>query len=122
MQGNADFSRGPIEDFNRVSVYYCDGSLRQGSREDPVSIGGKNFWFRGENNTLATLNFMFENLDFANQRETIIAGTSSGGISAACWANILKEKLHKINPYTKVKLIVDGGLFVDSGNYKTGVH
>ena len=38
---------------------------------------------------------------------------------AIIYVNYIKERLHKINPYTKVKLIIDGGLFMDAQEYQT---
>ena len=49
----------------------------------------------------------------------MIYGLSSGGMPAIMYANYIKEELYKINPFTKVKIVIDGGLFVDSTEYLT---
>ena len=45
--------RNPFHDWNRVFFPYCDGSLHQGSRLQPMKHNNKDLYFRGTNITLA---------------------------------------------------------------------
>ena len=47
--------------WTKVFVPYCDGSLHQGSKIQPISYKGKNLFFRGANNTLAQFNYLHTN-------------------------------------------------------------
>lgn len=94
---------------------------------DPLILGGKKYWLRGQNNTLAAINYAFKNFDFANSKQTLLMGGSSGGVTVSIWMDFIRDRIKEINPYTDVRGIISAGLFMDYPNingeriYKEGI-
>ncbi|KRX06233.1 hypothetical protein PPERSA_06115 [Pseudocohnilembus persalinus] len=106
--------RSPLlNEYNMLFMYYCDGSLFQGSSEEPYQYQNKDLWFRGENNTIAYIQHAIKYLGLAESRQIVIYGTSSGGTAVTLWANYIWDEVKKINPYVDIRVIADAGMFMD---------
>ena len=99
--------------WNKVRMLPLDGANYQGSLEEPLVYNETNLWFRGFNNTMATLEYMRKNHNLFNASEIILSGGSAGGIAAMVWSNYLKDYFPK---NIKISLVLDGALFMDSYN------
>jgi hypothetical protein len=67
--------------WNRVFVIYCDGSGHQGYIPDPVNLNGKSLFFRGHNNTMASLNWTLSK-HYPGMMDTfMLYGFSAGGLA-----------------------------------------
>ncbi|KRX00968.1 hypothetical protein PPERSA_09574 [Pseudocohnilembus persalinus] len=108
-----------LKDYNMLYMYSCDGSLLQGTQENPINISGQDIWLRGQNNTLSYIQHAINYLDMADSRQIIIYGNQNGAAAAVPWANYIQEVVNSINPYLEVKLIIDGGFTVDHLAYNS---
>jgi hypothetical protein len=54
LSGNPD-KNPKFWDWNRIFVKYCDGTGHQGYAKNPVNYNGTDIYFRGYNNTVATI-------------------------------------------------------------------
>jgi len=71
--------------WHRFDFPYCDGSGHQGQVSDPISIKGKNLYFRGHANILNGLKFVFEKIKFQDINTIVITGCSAGGLATFYW-------------------------------------
>lgn len=103
--------------WNIFHLLYCDGTNEQGYLEEPLYYNNTPLWFRGYNNTIAAFEFARQNMSAFDAAEVILAGTSSGGISAMIWASYLRDYFPK---NVRMRGISDGGLFQDIYNKVAG--
>ena len=102
-----------FSNWNKVFLSYCDGTLFQGYREEPMEFNGSQLYFRGYNNTITAFNFLKEKMGLFDAEEVILNGASSGGQAVLVWMNYIRNFL----PFwIKLKGISDGGLFIDIVN------
>ena len=99
--------------WNKIYLLYCDGTIFQGFREDPINYNGTDLWFRGYNNTFAVFEHVRKHWGLFEAEEIIITGISSGGQAVMLWMPFLKNYLPE-----RIKLsgISDAGLFLDALN------
>lgn len=108
-----------FSNWNKVYLPYCDGTLSQGYREDPININGSELWLRGYNNTISTFRYLIDNMDLFESEEIILAGVSSGGQSLLFWLPYFK----KISPsHIIFRAISDAGLFLDVINVNSNCY
>jgi len=106
-----------FSDWFKIRMLPLDGANYQGSLEEPVVWNGTEMWFRGFNNTMATIDYMQNHYDLFNATEIVLSGGSAGGIAAMIWASYLKDIFPS---HIKITLMIDGGLFLDA--YSPGSH
>ena len=99
--------------WNKVRLLPLDGANYQGSLEEPLVYNETNLWFRGFNNTMATLEYLKNKYSLFNASEIILSGGSAGAMAAMIWSNYLKNYFPK---NIKISLMIDGGLFLDIYN------
>jgi hypothetical protein len=75
-----------------VFVPYCDGSVHQGSKLEPITYKEKQIYFRGSNNTIALFNFLSEKFKFFDATQIILSGMSAGGLASIIWGNYVYER------------------------------
>jgi hypothetical protein len=80
-------SSNPFKEWTRVYVPYCDGSIHQGSKQEPIEYNGKKLYFRGSDNTLALFKVLGEKFNFFSADNIILTGTSAGGMACLMWSN-----------------------------------
>lgn len=97
--------------WNKVELISCDGVNHQGSIEEPVYFNNTYLYFRGMNNTLATLEFLRENHGLFEAKDIILGGGSMGAIAAFIWTAYLQDYFPRS---IRLSGILDAGLFVDS--------
>jgi hypothetical protein len=97
---------------------YCDGAGHQGSRSEPILYKGAQLYFRGQNNTKATLEEINEKYGIFNGNVThlVLSGESAGALAAYHWTNYVQGKVKNT---TKFWSIPDSGIFMDVINFKT---
>ena len=102
--------------WNKIYMLYCDGTLYQGFREEPINYNGTDLWFRGYNNTFATFEHVRKHFGLFEAEEIIMSGASSGAHASLLWMPFLKKYLP-----ARIKLsgISDAGLFLDTLNLNT---
>lgn len=105
--------------WNKVYMTYCDGTLFQGYREEPIEFNGSQLYFRGYNNTIALLDFLKKNMKLFEAEEVIVIGVSSGAQAVLIWINYIKAYLPSS---VKVKGISDAGFFMDNVNQNSLCH
>lgn len=105
--------------WNKVALQSCDGGNHQGFLREPVLYNNTNLWFRGFNNTMATIEYLRNHYDIFNASEIILGGGSSGGTAAYVWSNYLQDYF----PSTiKVMGMPDAGFFMDTYDPSSKCH
>jgi hypothetical protein len=95
--------------WTKAWVPYCDGSLHQGTRNHSISYKDKFLYFRGVNNTLETLRYLNETVQFFAADTIVVTGVSAGASATFLWSNyIYDQSLNK-----NVLSIPDSGVFIN---------
>jgi len=96
--------------YNWTKAYLiaCDGSGHQGSRLSSVQYKGDELYFRGANNTLASLKHLNDTYQLYLRSTIVLAGTSTGGLAAMLWANYVQESSIK----SRVYVVADSAVIV----------
>jgi hypothetical protein len=85
-------------------------------------IKDNNIYFRGYNNTIAHLNFVFSLLPPELTDTFVVNGCSAGGLATYTWIDTIAEMIHNANPFTKVFGLADSGFFVDYPSMESGIN
>jgi hypothetical protein len=105
-------------DWTRILFMYCDGSMHQGHKTQPVSYKGEDLYFRGQNITQERFNWLNSNYAIdTNATDIILAGSEDGGLAAIQWGNYLQAAVK-----AKVKVISDSSILLDVANPTTKKH
>ena len=96
--------------YNWTKAYLiaCDGSGHQGSKLAAVQYKGEDLYFRGANNTLASLQHLNDTYQLYLRPTIVLAGTSTGGLAAMLWANFVQENAIK----SRVYVVADSAVIV----------
>jgi len=106
--------------WNKLDIPYCDGTGTQGHISDPLIINNNaKLYFRGYDNTLAALDYLFSKVKINEIDTVVVSGCSSGGFSAIYWLQYIADLVAEKNPNAAVLGISSGGLFMDYKNIKT---
>ena len=108
--------------WNRFFFIYCDGTGHQGYIKDPVQVNNQTLYFRGVNNTMTHLDFVFRLLPPEQTDTFVVYGCSAGGLAVYTWVESIAEMIHDRNPSVKVIGLPDSGFFVDYPSYMTGTN
>lgn len=104
---------GSISDFanyTKIIFGYCDGSLHQGLRTNPISYKGTTLYFRGAANTRANFQWIMNKYPtFKSAQQIIVTGSSAGGIATYLWTNYVREQ---VTNASNVISIIDSGIFL----------
>ena len=76
--------------WTKVMVGYCDGSLHQGFRKNPISYKGVDLYFRGAALTRSHFKWLLKEHGMADASKILISGSSAGGIATAIWSNYVR--------------------------------
>ena len=108
-------SDSPIGDWNAVMVEYCDGASFSSNREDPITVNGRQIWFRGRRNLDAMLAYM-DALGglLTNATEVVLTGDSAGGLATYMHANAIAQAVKAKSPSTRVVAVPGAGYFLDT--------
>ncbi len=80
----------------------------------------QNIYFRGYNNTVAHLNFVFSLLPPELTHTFVVNGCSAGGLATYTWIDTIAQYIHGANPKTKVIGLPDSGFFVNYTSLMSG--
>jgi hypothetical protein len=75
--------------WNRFWIIYCDGTGHQGYIEEPQIVNNKKLFFRGWNNTMAHVNFIFKMMPPELTDSFMITGCSAGGLAVFTWVDTI---------------------------------
>lgn len=90
FEGQGYLSDSPSNMFanwTKIILFYCDGSLHQGYRPEPISYKGTHLYFRGESILRAQIKFLSLNYGFNELEKLVWTGGSAGAIGAYIWNN-----------------------------------
>ena len=96
-----------FHDWTKVLFQYCDGFFSLSQRSDPINVNGKDLYFRGVNNIMASFKYLEETYDFYNKDTIVLSGASAGAMSTVYWVEYLADKTIS----SKVYAISDSGFF-----------
>ena len=105
-------------EWTKIVVGYCDGSLHQGYRINPISYKNTSLYFRGASNTRAVFSWLIKNKNYANAEKVIISGGSAGAIASYLWGNYAASKVTNPN---NVVIVPDSGIFLQYKAYQLDV-
>ena len=108
--------------WNRFFFKYCDGSGHQGYLEQPLFLNDQDIYFRGQNITMANLNFVFSLLPPELTDTFVVNGCSAGGLATYTWLDTIADMINEANPSTKVFGLSDSGFFIDYPSFEDGKH
>jgi len=99
-------SKAPWSDYNRVLLWYCDGGLFGGDRDEPEN----GLYYQGKR----ILDFQLDTLmkpeyGLKDAEEVMLAGNSAGGLSVYLHADHVASVL---SPSTKLRAVPISGFFV----------
>ena len=75
---------------------YCDGTIHQGSLEEPLIFKDTPLYFRGYNNTIKSFEYIISHPSFTKIKRILLTGSSAGGLGSFAYSNTLRDML-KIN-------------------------
>jgi hypothetical protein len=88
--------------------------------EKPILVNNTKLYFRGHNNTVAHLNFVFSHLPPELMDTLVINGCSAGGLAVYTWLETIGTYAKKANPKLKVVGLPDSGFILDYPSIVTG--
>ncbi|CAD8155956.1 unnamed protein product [Paramecium pentaurelia] len=96
MLFNGMFSRSQNKNpyyynWNLIHFNYCDGSLHQGYKSDPIEYLGTQLYFRGDVIVKSFISDLFQELSTADT--VIVSGCSAGGNAAYFWIEYIRALL-----------------------------
>ena len=96
----ADESARPLAqdycNFNRVHMAYCDGNSFSGNAADPITVNGKQIYFRGKRIIDAILQTLTEKYNFDAAETVLLTGCSAGGLATYLHTDYVASKLPSI--------------------------
>lgn len=108
--------KSKFAEWTKVVAGYCDGSLHQGYRENPINYKNVQLYFRGAANSRALFTWLEKNQDLANADKLVVSGGSAGGIASYIWSNYAASIVTGTN---KVMIIPDSGVFLKFNTFDT---
>ena len=70
-------------------------------------------YFRGSQNIKEAFNYLNKINFLKNREEVVLVGTYNGGVGALLWSDYIKSQTN-----AKVKIILDGALYLNEMNHK----
>ncbi len=111
-----DSSDNLYQNWTKVFLNYCDGSLHQGDNEAPISYKDTKLYFRGARIVRSHFKWLINTYQMDNATKIIISGGSAGAVASFLWGNYL---LSLVKDPSVVYNIPDSGIFVNTNAYKT---
>ena len=108
-----------FSEWTKIILIYCDGSLHQGYRKEPIKYKNTNLYFRGEKIIQAQLKYIEDHYSLSKADRIVLTGGSAGAIGAYLWGNTVRT-LAK-DP-SKVFIIPDSGIILDYPEHLTKSH
>lgn len=116
-------STNPVEsafaNWTKFIFIYCDGSLHQGYRSEPIKYKNSSLFFRGSKIIKAQLTYIEQNYKLSKASKIVWTGGSAGAIGAYLWSGYLRRFVQKDH---QLSIIVDSGIFLDFPGHGTQNH
>ena len=112
LQGilSGDYKVNPdFYNWNAVLLCYCDGASFTGYLSQPISVDGRNVYFRGKKILHVIMNELLLG-ELKNADKVLLSGTSAGALAAMMNADYIRERLPKS---ADVRVFADSGYFID---------
>lgn len=119
---NDNFQGDPAQDpfyynWNRFFVKYCDGAFHTSSKT--VEYDSQKLYFRGRQNTLAALDFVFKKVPIAKTTHFVLTGCSTGASAVYQWTDYVQETIKNANSAVQYYALPDSGFSFRYNNAKT---
>jgi hypothetical protein len=103
--------------WHHVELWYCDGGSFSGDRTDPVTVDGKQVWFRGRRNLDTILDFLGAEKfgDLSSATDVLLSGGSAGGLSSFLHADYIHARFDKSKSTVKFGVAPISGFFLKHG-------
>jgi len=112
---SADGEENPLlHDFNWVFVRYCDGGYFSGDVAEPLRVGASQVFFRGRFIREAVVHFLRREHAMDSATDVVLAGCSSGGISALFAADAWRRLMPSA---ARFAVFADSGYFLGTSSY-----
>ena len=95
--------------WTKFFIPYCDGTLHQGYRKEPLKYKDAELYFRGGRIIRAHLSWINSKYDLKNAEKVILTGMSAGGLAVNLWTDYVKDL---VGDDDKVYPISDSGVFL----------
>jgi len=101
-------------DWNHVFFVYCDGASFSGNKTDPVEVGGKTIYYRGNRILVETINDLIANKGLDKGTDVLVVGDSAGGMATFYHIDQIKSLMP--SSVTRFKGAPFSGVFLDRPN------
>lgn len=123
MEGQGYLSTNPAEsafsNWTKFILAYCDGSLHQGYRSEPIKYKNTSLYFKGSKIIKAQMAYIEKNYNISQASKVVWTGGSAGAVGAYIWSGYIRQYFQN-GP--KVYIIVDSGIFIDFPGHGTNNH
>ncbi len=106
----------PVQNFTKIVMMYCDGTVYQGSLSTPVEVNGSTIYFRGMDNVIETIAYLGKEQGLFEAERVLLTGVSAGGFGTYFWSNYLSAML---KDRFALMSVPDSGIFL--ANYVSPV-
>ena len=112
-------STNDLANYTKIILGYCDGSLHQGHRNNPIPYKGTKLYLRGASITRSHFKWIMNRYpNFKTADQIIITGVSAGGIGAFLWTNYVRNL---VTNASVVISIPDSSVFLATKTYQTNI-
>ena len=110
-----DSDANPVfANYSVVFIPYCDGASFSGNKTDPITIKGRNLYFRGHGVLSAVIDALLDKEGLKEAEAVILTGCSAGGLATYLHLDYVRSRF----PNSDVHGIADAGYFIDAANTK----
>lgn len=113
---STDPNKSKFAGWTKIVFGYCDGSMHQGYRKNPISYKGVDLYFRGAAVTRSNFKWVQTRYNLRGAEQVILTGSSAGGVATFLWTNYLRTLVSRPN---NVVSIPDSGVFLNFTTYQT---
>ena len=108
--------------WNKVFLAYCDGGSYAGSVVAPVSVSGKQIYYRGRYILDAVYATLAAQLGLGSATRLVVKGCSAGGLAVYLHADYIASLMRTIAPGATVLAAPGAGLFLDVPGFDGQFH
>lgn len=113
-----DPAKNKFASWTKIVFGYCDGSLHQGNRENPIPYKDTELYFKGAAITRSHFKWIQNHYDLKGADKVVMTGTSAGGVATYIWTNYM---MSLVSEPRNVLSIPDSSVLVNFTTYSDGV-
>lgn len=83
-----------MSEWIKIFIPYCDGSLLQGYRKEPIVYKSTSLYFRGSKIIQSHLKYIDQKYNLNSKKKIVFSGFSAGGIAVTMWNDYLRGMLN----------------------------